>query len=325
MDDDEIAFGYYGANHNRFVDVDAEAGAQNIPPRLLHDIDVFDVSTLSEQSIDSRDRRLGAKDCSSFVVPQCYTNVDRDVIFLIDASDSMDRAKFYTSELDLIQSVYCAFDPSVNTRAALITFSSTVTTRIPLALHTAPQWFEKVDLIRSDPAACCKCCAPLAEAFQRAKALFDNAAVVKYTPLRTVLVITDGEPYQNPGSSGWLYPKSTVSNYLLSVLPAQAFALKNQAISNPVRIMLVGIPNKNRVAPRVEFFKGIPDPLIRGGPVHPIVRQCYKRGARKSCGSMKSPLFPIVSLPLQDNVLTLDMIQGSMQQDVNSIITALCG
>lgn len=295
-----------------------------IPSHDEHEISFLN-EPINSQLLATDGRDLGTvRDCTQFYVPVCEIQTNRDLVFLLDASESLDRAKFYTIELDVIQSIFCSVNPGFKNRGALATFSNVVTTRIPFALYTAAQWFAKVELIRTNPLACCRCCTPLAEAFQRARVIISNAPAVPYVPLRTVFVVTDGEPYQNPGTTGWLWRKTPQATYMLGTVPSQANALKNQNLANPVRIMLLGVPDANGIPPRADYFAGIPDPALNGGPSFPANRQCYKRGTRTSCGTMNLPPFPLVSLPVSNNSFTWDFA-GNVPSQVYSFVDMYCG
>jgi hypothetical protein len=53
--------------------------------------------------------------CGEYNTPQCPNKgIPRDLLFLVDGSNSMDPDKFFREMLDYTLSLYCAFDPSVS-------------------------------------------------------------------------------------------------------------------------------------------------------------------------------------------------------------------
>lgn len=47
--------------------------------------------------------------CSQFQVNPCQLRVDRDIMFLIDGSNSMSQDRFYGEVLDYTLALYCSF------------------------------------------------------------------------------------------------------------------------------------------------------------------------------------------------------------------------
>lgn len=227
--------------------------------------------------------------------------------------------------MDFLSSIYCIFAGPFITRAALVTFSNAVVTRIPFEPYTPDQWGDQIAILRNDQSLCCRCCTPLAEAFQRAAKIFSNAPDVAYVPIRTILVITDGEPYQNTAGNGFLFPTVSYANYMLNKVPDQAAWARNQNPSIPARLMLLGIPNKDGVPPLIDYFVGTPDPARTGGPSFPANRQCFARGIRNSCGLMNAPPFPLVSQPVSDNTFSLLLSDSTIQSEVVNVASKLCG
>ena len=101
---------------------------------------------------------LNAQVCNKYNVPVCSESLDRDVIFLIDASASMNSTLFYGPMLDFPENLFCAFNPDKINRAALITFTTTVSLKIAFQQYTSTGWFDAVETVRSTPNLCCACC-----------------------------------------------------------------------------------------------------------------------------------------------------------------------
>jgi von Willebrand factor type A domain len=99
-------------------------------------------------------------------VPRCPDNDPRDLLFLVDGSNSMNKDRFFREMLDYCLSLYCAFDPLKANQAGLIVFNEEIKVYVPLAKYSPDEWFAKVELVRAtkDTAtpACCSCCTPTA-------------------------------------------------------------------------------------------------------------------------------------------------------------------
>jgi hypothetical protein len=198
----------------------------------------------------------GRRDCRSTPVPPCARRGNRDIIFLVDASDSMSPANFYGQMLDYVQTAFCAFDNADNNRAAMITFAREIVTRIPLAQYTAEQWFSAIDDVRADGSVCCSCCTPTAEAFRAARSMLLANPPVREDTLRVVLMISDGNPWQN--TQGVFSTKRMgPSAYTYKAVPQQASLLKNlNGQKDSVRLLFLGAPDKWGNSADFGFFKG---------------------------------------------------------------------
>jgi len=126
-------------------------------------------------------------------VPVCATPVPRDVVFILDTSNSLNPTDFYNNTLNYIQSLYCAFSSAPGSQAGVVTFSQQITTRISLGPWTTTEWFSQLETIRSDPTVCCSCCTPTAEAFALAYQMF---AASGKNAIQIAYIVTDGYPYQ---------------------------------------------------------------------------------------------------------------------------------
>lgn len=257
-----------------------------------------------------------ARTCSSMTVTPCAVRANRHILFLVDASDSMDPARFQREMLDYTQSLYCAFNPADVNQAGMITFASQIATQIPLAQYTPTQWFQQVEDVRAKQ-LCCSCCTPTATAFQLAKTMFD--AVPIGNAYRIVFTITDGAPWQNEnGPFAW--PGIPSATYTWGTVPQQARLLKDMVPDDPtrVRVMMIGVPNKDNVAPREEYFRGEPDPTKRPAG-KAATWQCQTRGGKSTCYNMLNPPFPIVSTPINKNIFS------AQNWDVQSLIDLTVG
>jgi hypothetical protein len=235
-------------------------------------------------------------------------------MFAVDASESMDPARFQNEMLNYVQSLYCAFNPADVNRAGLITFASEIAIRIPLDRYTPDAWFAKVEDVRSQN-LCCSCCTPTATAFLTARQAFE--AVPIGDAFRIVFVITDGAPWQNlEGPFNW--PSVSSAEYTWGVVAEQARLLKEMS-SRRVRIMMVGVPNKDMVPPREEYFRGKPDPNKTPAGKNQNW-QCNTRDGKKTCFLMSKPPFPIVTEPIDKNIFTSDNwdVQNLLDLTVNS-------
>ena len=95
------------------------------------------------------------------VVEPCRDLQPRDLLFVIDASNTMDRQIFYTLMMDFAQTLYCAFEQNIPNRAGMILFGQHIDLKIPLDFYSTRQWFSEVEKIRADETSCCTCCVRL--------------------------------------------------------------------------------------------------------------------------------------------------------------------
>lgn len=120
-------------------------------------------------------------------VPPCKDIAPRDLIFVVDASESIDRDKFYTSTLDFIQAAVCVLNVGQSNQAGLIIFNSAIRAAIPLGSYSPGEWFDQVEAIRNDPTVCCLKGTPMAEAFDLATAQF---TAFGKAPAKVAMMIT---------------------------------------------------------------------------------------------------------------------------------------
>jgi hypothetical protein len=233
-------------------------------------------------------------------VPPCKELVPRDLLFMVDGSNSMNRNKFYGEMLEYCLALYCSFSPALSNQAGMIVFNKNIQVVIPLAQYSRQQWEVKVNGVRADQTQCCSCCTPTAEAFDRAYNEFEargkNVVSIAFT-------ITDGVPSNNnakengvdsiPDLQGnpawWWYSVQqgfdpAVYNY--KIVPQRALNLKDAGH----RLMLIGVPDSNGDPPDKKYFNG----GLSG-------QQCVSRQGVSFCSTYNKPPFPIVSTPVGDN------------------------
>lgn len=91
-------------------------------------------------------------------VTECDDPLPRDLLFLVDASNTMDRRRFYREMLDYTLALYCAFPQQSGNQAGMVLFSEKIFVRIPLAQYNREEWFREIEAVRADETACCSCC-----------------------------------------------------------------------------------------------------------------------------------------------------------------------
>lgn len=232
-------------------------------------------------------------------VPPCADPIPRDLLFVVDGSQSMNRDRFFSEMLEYCLRLYCAFDASEANQAGMIVFNKEIEVLIPLDVYTRNQWEAKVLEIRNtkdDPpeqTACCSCCTPTAEAFTVALQEFNrnakNAATIAF-------MITDGVPSNNVVGTGgnpeWHFLNAddgfNPAVYNTHIVPQEAQKLKDAGH----RIVLVGVPNFENEPPDQQFFNG---------GYGDGFSYCLRRDMDEFCTSYNIPPFPIVSLPVSDN------------------------
>lgn len=246
--------------------------------------------------------------CNNVKIKKCQVKADRDLLFVIDGSDSMEKDKFYNEMLAYAKNIYCAFDDvlSVN-RAGMIIFNAEIKVVIPLGIYSKNEWEKLIDNLKTDDSLCCSCCTPTAEAFELA---LDELKLKSKSDNPIVFTITDGQPYQNNyGQWGFQDGKGiNIAEYNYKIVPKQARNLKKFG----ARIFLVGVPNKNNLKTNTKYFNGVIDPLKL--PSNKLKKhygdknnlQCEKRYKRAFCEIMKPSLFPIVSKPVSKNSFSTD-------------------
>ncbi|KAH9261105.1 hypothetical protein BASA81_000809 [Batrachochytrium salamandrivorans] len=268
-------------------------------------------------------RVLGSPTYCNFIsppVPLCTDVTPRDLVFLVDGSDSISPDRFYTELLDYTQALYCAFDPNQPNQAAMVVFNGQIRTMIDLAQWTQEQWFTQVEAVRAtrDTAneACCSCCTPTAEAFDRAREMF---LAKGKNPIKIAFMITDGVPSNNFAGSGgnpeWWFVNAEVgfnpAEYNAQIVAQEASLLKN--ITGGARVFLVGVPNIDGNPPDINFFQGTG--RYARNPV-PVV---LFRAQTRWTFLYRKPPNPIVSSPITSNAFSSNTF------DVQSLVTQTVG
>jgi len=285
------------------------------------EVETININSDEQQQQPRRKMQInpGAASCAAANVPPCAQRAARDLLFLVDSSNSMDPNRFYGEMLDYTQLLFCAFDSADANRVGMIIFAQQIKVQIPLGQYSKDQWFALVNKVRASRTtatpACCSCCTPHAEAFQLAKTEFDQHGIK--THQRIAFVITDGTPYQNVAGPYRWSRSLNEAQYALQTVPLQANILK----ASGVRLFLVGVPNAQGRPPEMNYFAGIPDPakVPQGGS---STTQCYSRvPPRVVCGVMLSPPFPIFSRPIADNLFGTSSwnLQGLIDDTLGSL------
>jgi hypothetical protein len=242
-----------------------------------------------------------SQECTKLQENGC-DDLTHDVLFIVDASNSMDPNRFYAEMLDFTELLYCGFNAAPPNQAGLILFNDQVQVVIPLANYGRDSWFNQIEGVRNEQNSaitpCCRCCSPHAEAFELAGNEFDLHGKKKNQ--KTAILISDGTPHQNLNGP-YRWPTMSYGYYNFHVVPDSANALKAKG----VRIILVGVPNGNGRPPETDYFAGIPNPnkVPDGGSKN---EQCLKRNPETrvvECDTMVSPPFPIVTTPVKKNIV----------------------
>jgi hypothetical protein len=102
------------------------------------------------------------RECSSFNITRCTSEAKpADVMYLVDASESMFPHFFYGQMLDYVLQLQCTLNETLPNRVGMLLFSNQVSKVIPLGRYTPLEFYNRVEAVRQDPTACCTCCTPL--------------------------------------------------------------------------------------------------------------------------------------------------------------------
>ncbi|KAH9257760.1 hypothetical protein BASA81_004226 [Batrachochytrium salamandrivorans] len=263
---------------------------------------------------------LGEDYCSQLAVPPCPAKLPRDVLFLVDGSNSMSESRFYKEMLDYTLGLFCALEPSLPNQAGMIIFNQQVQEAIPLSAYSREGWKNQVETVRENRgnlySACCSCCTPLAETFLLAGEHFRSR---QKNAIRIAFVITDGVPSNNyynayGGNPLWWFNAATKdfnpAKYNTDIVPQAANVLKAAGH----RIMLVGIPGKTALNVDSKYFNG---------QYADKYNYCVTRDLVKYCSPyVRKDMFPIVSLPFKEN----SFVSSTWNVDalVSQTVSALC-
>lgn len=260
-------------------------------------------------------------------VKPCPVSVSRDIMFLLDGSNSMDPNRFYGEVLDYTLQIWCSFQQDQANKAGVVLFNQRVEVIVPMAIYTRQQWQQKVLTIResrntTNP-ACCSCCTPTGDAFRVANAEFDRAGVASQNQI--AFVITDGLPSNNNANTGgfpeyWWYNPTQGFNpslYNTQSVPDAAWVLKNAGR----RIILVGVPNALGVPPDSTYFNG----LFGNNKNYCLKREqvefCTKYYTQVQPGQTQ-PNFPLPSVPMDKNSFTTK--NWGQSGFIDELIDAIC-
>jgi hypothetical protein len=62
----------------------------------------------------------------SNLIPECGYRAPRDILFIVDASNSMDEDQFYSSVLNYTTLIYCSFDAALPNKIGLMVFAEEI-------------------------------------------------------------------------------------------------------------------------------------------------------------------------------------------------------
>jgi hypothetical protein len=241
-------------------------------------------------------------------IPKCQDSSQRNILFVVDASNTMDIDRWYSQLLTYTEQLYCSLNAGALNKVGMVLFGSKIYTAIPMARYSFTEWFNKVEAIRASRnttnAGCCSCCTPTAEGFDEAKAEFLRHGDNDNTTKRIAFVITDGVPSNNNVGSGgnpaWQFNYASggfnPAQYASQIVAQEANKLKAAGI----RVFLVGVPDYLGVPPRTDFFDGtgafLSATSVNGVPF----QQARPENTTWTYNFYKGPN-PIVSLPIGRN------------------------
>jgi hypothetical protein len=80
--------------------------------------------------------------CTSFSssIPPCTIALPRDLVFVLDKSNSMSESTVNGPLLDYAQQLYCSFDQSTGSQVGLVTFGADVKVELPMQPRTTDEW-----------------------------------------------------------------------------------------------------------------------------------------------------------------------------------------
>ena len=239
------------------------------------------------------------------VIPSAAQVTPVDILFLIDASASIDQERFYSQILSYTEGVVRSVAPG--SQVGLLTFNREVNETIPFKEYTQAEWDEYLDRIRERDVFEFRCCSPFAEALEKANEIMKSRSK---NDEKLVLLFTDGMPYQNPKDSdfpdrkyAYQGTKSDEQEYLHTVVPEVAKGLKEGGS----RLVVFAHPGINvktgeKVDPNTEYFSGSETILGAEGNEKVCVNlQRFK--PQQFC--RRSDNFPIVSEPVNENLVSI--------------------
>ncbi|CAK9110787.1 Collagen alpha-5VI chain [Durusdinium trenchii] len=200
------------------------------------------------------------KICKAWTPPTQCLEIPRDLMILVDTSDSMDPERYVFEMMEIVKAAADNLDFNSGSRVGVATFGAQENTvvRIPLTnFADIEDFYTAVDAnVRLAPL---ECCTNHAEAFEEMQGYFRRNFIDGHDKI--LLVVTDGTPFQNYGFDKWQWrapewkTRLNRCDYTIETVPTAAQALKDDG----VRIVLAGVPNRNERAPLADFFDGALD------------------------------------------------------------------
>lgn len=233
----------------------------------------------------------------------------------MDGSNSLLTSNFYNEMMDYALGLYCAFNPQYAHQVGMIVFGEKIQPIIPLDRYSRAEWQSLVLGIRAAGTACCTCCTPTADAFDLARAHFNERAIEGN--LRIAMTVTDGVPSNNAvgteGNPAWLFTNAATgfnpATYNYQVVPNRATMLKDSG----VRLMLLGVPSGDGAKPDIMYFNGF---LPSGS------QQCLNRDQTQFCHTYRVPPFPITTKPVEEN--TFSAVDFNLTKLLELTVGAVC-
>lgn len=193
----------------------------------------------------------------------CTPNIVNDLLIMVDISASMNETALQSIMIDMVVHMGLQIGFGTDSRIGFGTFSSTADTRIVVPLQTWPTFQSWDTRVRQEMATMSlKCCTPHAESLEVAQTHFREMYMEDHS--KTLIVLTDGGPFQNKGDEKWDYGGTDAVDYNnpnridrceynAITVPAAAASLK----ADGVRIVMSGVlNNKDKVLGETYFGGG---------------------------------------------------------------------
>lgn len=239
------------------------------------------------------------------VVPSLSQQAATDILFLIDASSSINQDRFYGEVLSYTERVVDTVAPG--SQIGMLTFNQQVYETIPFKEYNSTEWQKKISRIRERDVVTFRCCSPFAEALEKADSIMKSQSKNEE---KVVLLFTDGMPYQNPKDPAfpgrkYAYKgtKEDEQNYLHTVVPEVAKNLKDDG----TRLVVFAHPGVNvksgdQIDPNIEYFSGS-DTILGAEGNTKVCVDLQRFKPQTFC--KRSDNFPIVSSPVEDNLVSI--------------------
>lgn len=93
----------------------------------------------------------------------CNDKQPRDLLLVLDGSNTIAEERFFGEILDFALSVFCRFDVDAPNQLGIVVFGKHVQVRVPLAQYSRQEWEREVESLRAmrgttDNPPCCDCC-----------------------------------------------------------------------------------------------------------------------------------------------------------------------